>query len=257
MEFPPPKKKPDVERKVDYTMHGRDEEGSRREIQENGENEEEEESKKIKRKSKSKIEGKRERKRKKKGNAGGWVGRQAGRQASKQAKQSRQAGKQAGNRWICCPAKVQRKRTKTENLERAEKKKEKNKILTAKKLNEKDEKESETRALVVLWREMKKPKKSLHDCEGCRAQVAGRRSQVAETSDSLNCDHFPSRVCCQSPPLPHVFLILRGGSVLHRAGLCAKIRDLGSNVGRLVGRSVVPCRVVSCRVLLTTALLRA
>lgn len=73
--------------------------------------------------------------------------RQAKQQASKQAAQT---SKQAGNRWICCPAKVQRKRTKTENLERAEKKKEKNKILTAKKLNEKDEKESETRALVVL-----------------------------------------------------------------------------------------------------------
>lgn len=37
-----------------------------------------------------------------------------------------------------------------ENLEKAGKKERKKEILTAKKLNEKDEKESETRALVVL-----------------------------------------------------------------------------------------------------------
>lgn len=87
-------------------MHGRDEKG-RREIQENGENEEKrKESKKIKRKAKSKG---RERE-KKKGNAGGWAGKQA-----------------AGNRWVCCPAREFSAKERKRRTWRGQKKRKKEK----------------------------------------------------------------------------------------------------------------------------------
>lgn len=41
----------------------------------------------------------------------------------KNKKERGRVGRQAGNRWACCPAKVQRKRTKTERTWRKQEKK--------------------------------------------------------------------------------------------------------------------------------------